>query len=63
MRETIDFKIGTDGEVQMTYRGQVGKSCHGATQEIEQLLGVVQNKENTTDYYKDPPSKKVFETL
>ena len=63
MKEQIKVTISPKGEVKMEYKGQTGKSCIDATQEIEVALGKVDEKsrEKTADYYKPDPERKVFE--
>ncbi|MEM6835435.1 MAG: DUF2997 domain-containing protein [Cyanobacteria bacterium P01_C01_bin.120] len=49
--ETLEFIIYPDGRVKEMVTGVVGKSCEEITHRIEQQLGNVVSRENTSDYY------------
>ena len=49
--ETLEFIIYPDGRVKETVTGIVGSSCQEVTEAIEQQLGVVVNRQQTSDYY------------
>lgn len=49
--ETLEFIIYPDGRVKETVTGIVGSSCQEVTEAIEQQLGVVIDRKQTSDYY------------
>ncbi|MBE9047494.1 DUF2997 domain-containing protein [Pleurocapsales cyanobacterium LEGE 10410] len=49
--ETLEFIIYPDGRVKETVTGIVGSSCQEVTAAIEEQLGVVVKREQTSDYY------------
>tara|TARA_B100001250_G_scaffold205631_1_gene176508 strand:- start:160 stop:363 length:204 start_codon:yes stop_codon:yes gene_type:complete len=51
MKETIKFTIAQDGTVTEEILGVYGDACEQLTSDIEESLGTVYFKENTSDYY------------
>lgn len=51
MKETIRFTIKQDGTVLETVEGVYGAHCENLTSEVEDSLGVVYFKEETSDRY------------
>ena len=49
--ETLEFIIYPDGRVKETVTGIVGSSCQEVTAAIEQQLGVVIDRQQTSDAY------------
>lgn len=49
--ETLEFIIYPDGRVKEMVTGVVGRSCEEVTHKIEEQLGNVVSRENTSDYY------------
>ena len=49
--ETLEFIIYPDGRVKETVTGIVGSSCQEVTAAIEEQLGVVVDRKQTSDYY------------
>ena len=49
--ETLEFIIYPDGRVKETVTGIVGSSCQEVTAAIEQQLGVVIDRKQTSDFY------------
>ena len=49
--ETLEFIIYPDGRVEETVTGIVGSSCQEVTAAIEQELGVVIDRQQTSDIY------------
>jgi hypothetical protein len=47
----IEFTIADDGKVSFEVKGLKGKRCLEVTKEIEQALGIVVNREHTSEYY------------
>lgn len=51
VKQEIEFTINPDGSVGITVKGAKGKSCTELTKEIEEALGIVKNREYTSEYY------------
>ena len=49
--ETLEFIIYPDGRVKETVTGIVGASCQEVTAAIEEQLGIVVARSQTSDYY------------
>ncbi|MEB3314259.1 MAG: DUF2997 domain-containing protein [Cyanobacteriota bacterium] len=49
--ETLEFIIYPDGRVQETVTGIVGQSCAEVTAAIEAQLGLVLDRQQSSDYY------------
>ena len=49
--ETLEFIIYPDGRVQEKVTGIVGRSCAEVTAAIEAQLGLVQQKQSTSEYF------------
>ena len=58
MKETIRFTIRQDGTVLETVEGVYGDHCENLTSSVEESLGVVHFKEETSDRY---TTQKVLE--
>lgn len=52
--ETLEFVIYPDGRVKEMVTGVVGRSCEEVTRKIEEQLGKVVSRENTSDYFTQP---------
>lgn len=51
VKQEIEFSIKSDGSVDIAVKGAKGKSCTELTREIEEALGIVRNREYTSEYY------------
>ncbi|MBS7380637.1 MAG: DUF2997 domain-containing protein [Bradymonadales bacterium] len=51
VKQEIEFSIKPDGSVDIAVKGAKGKSCTELTREIEEALGIVRNREYTSEYY------------
>lgn len=51
VKQEIEFTINPDGSVGIAVKGAKGKSCTELTREIEEALGIVQNRTFTSEYY------------
>jgi hypothetical protein len=51
-REEIRVVIENDGSATVSVKNVAGKSCVGATEDLEVYLGKPQEKELTSEYYK-----------
>jgi hypothetical protein len=49
----IIFTIDPDGNITITVEGAKGKDCTALTAELEEALGVVLDREFTTEYYEE----------
>ena len=50
----IAFQIGPDGTVTFEVKGVKGADCLDLTREIEEELGVVIQRDKTSEYYEAP---------
>jgi hypothetical protein len=50
----IAFSIAPDGTVTFEVKGVKGPDCLELTKEIEEELGVVVSRQNTSEYYEAP---------
>ena len=50
-QRTLRFKIFQDGRVEETVEGFTGNSCNDATKNLEEALGEVTVKNNTSDAF------------
>lgn len=57
-QKEIEIIIAPDGDVQIEGHGLVGPECLSLTVDLEQALGVVQNRQLTPDYRRRPPLVK-----
>lgn len=53
VKTEILFTIDDIGNITITVEGVKGKDCEKITREIEQALGVVVNRQHTTEYYQE----------
>lgn len=51
VRTEIDIEITPDGEVVLKVRGAAGDQCLELTRALEQELGIVVDREMTSEYY------------
>ena len=51
MRQEIDIQITPDGEGKLTVRGVAGAECLELTQALEAELGIVVERERTSEFY------------
>ena len=51
VRQEIDIQIMPDGEVKLTVRGAAGEACLELTQKLEEELGVVVDRQKTSEFY------------
>jgi hypothetical protein len=54
MSEEIEIIIEASGKTSFKVKGVPGKKCVSLTQEIETLLGSLQNRKLTSDYFRVP---------
>ena len=47
----FDITIDADGQVHAQARGFKGKACHDAVRLMEQIVGVVKEKQHTAELY------------
>jgi len=51
VKQEMTVTIGPDGSVQIAVNGVKGKSCVDFTKWLEEELGVIVNRTNTSEYY------------
>lgn len=51
VRHEIDIEITPDGEVKLQVRGVAGAECLELTRKLEEELGLVVEREKTSEYY------------
>lgn len=51
VKQEIEFTINPDGSVGIEVKGAKGASCTELTREIEEALGIVTNRNYTSEYY------------
>lgn len=49
----IIFTIDNDGNITLTVEGAKGRDCTKITQDLEEALGVVIDREYTSEYYEE----------
>lgn len=54
VRQEIDIQITPDGEVKLTVRGAPGGECLELTRALEEELGIVVEREKTSEFYQQP---------
>ncbi|WP_018527185.1 DUF2997 domain-containing protein [Alkalispirochaeta alkalica] len=52
-RHELEIVIDKDGEVSIKVEGVNGSRCVQLTKDIEEELGIVVDREKTSEYYKD----------
>ncbi len=55
-KEEIEITINENGEVELHVQGVPGSDCMKLTADLEEALGVVLNREKTSEYYQTPAS-------
>lgn len=50
-RREIQFSIDDEGNVSIEVKGVAGGDCERITREIEEALGIVTNRERTSEFY------------
>jgi hypothetical protein len=58
-RKDIFFTIDDDGEVKIEVKGLPGADCLELTKSIEEALGIVSDRQHTSEYYQQEESEKV----
>lgn len=58
-REEIEITITPEGKVVARTRGMKGQSCLAAAELLQQLIGPVESKELTSEYYEAQTSVQV----
>ena len=52
--QELEITIDREGRVQVAVRGVHGDGCLGITKNIENAVGVVEEREYTAEYYEQP---------
>ena len=50
-KKTVSFTIDENGEVKIEVKGAPGEDCMKLTKEIEEALGLVEERSMTSEYY------------
>ena len=50
VKRELNISIGPDGGIQIEVKGVQGKSCLDLTKDLEEALGVVTDREHTSEY-------------
>jgi hypothetical protein len=58
-RKDIFFTIDENGEVKIEVKGAPGADCMALTKEIEEALGIVSDRQHTSEYYQQEESQKI----
>lgn len=53
-KQEIEISISPDGIVELKVSGMGGKGCLEATKDLEEALGILQQREMTSEYYQEP---------
>ncbi|MBN2735383.1 MAG: DUF2997 domain-containing protein [Spirochaetales bacterium] len=53
-KEEIEITIGKNGEVNLHVTGIAGPDCMKLTEELEEALGIIQEKTKTNEFYQTP---------
>lgn len=51
VKQELEITITPDGEVKIEVKGVKGSSCVDLTKDIEEALGTVKARENTSEFY------------
>ncbi len=54
--QELEITIDKEGRVQVAVRGVKGEGCLGLTKNIENVVGTVEEREYTAEYYEQPVS-------
>jgi hypothetical protein len=52
--QELEITIDKEGRVQVAVRGVKGEGCLGLTKNIENAVGMVEEREHTAEYYDQP---------
>lgn len=58
MKQELEITITPDGEVKIEVKGVKGSSCVDLTKDIEEALGVVTDREHTSEYYQQETDQR-----
>jgi len=58
VKQELEISITPEGEVKIEVKGVKGADCLEVTKDIEEALGVVKNREHTSEYYQQPVEEK-----
>ena len=57
-KNEIDITINEDGSVELSVNGAKGKDCLDLTKFLEDELGIVTQRTNTSEYYQEAVTHK-----
>jgi hypothetical protein len=58
-RKDIFFTINDDGEVSIQVKGAPGGDCLELTKAIEEALGIVSDRQHTSEFYQQEESETI----
>ena len=58
VKQELEISITPEGEVKIEVKGIKGSSCVDATKEIEEALGVVKDREHTSEFYQQEQAQE-----
>lgn len=51
VKQELQFRIGSDGTIKLEVKGVKGQKCLELTKELEKELGLLVQREKTSEYY------------
>lgn len=57
-KQELEITIDDEGNVQIKVIGAAGPSCLDLTKDIEAALGVVTDRQRTSDFYQQPQEQR-----
>jgi Protein of unknown function (DUF2997) len=61
--QELEITIDKEGRVQVAVRGVKGEGCQGLTKNIENAVGMVEEREYTAEYYEQPVNVSDYTTI
>jgi len=60
-RHDLEITISPTGEVEIAVKGVNGPQCVKITRDLEEALGLVSNREKTSEFYKEPEEQQTVQ--
>jgi hypothetical protein len=61
--QELEITIDKEGKVQVAVRGVHGEGCLAITNNIENAVGTVEEREYTAEYYEQPVTVRSYNTV
>jgi len=58
VKHELEISIGPDGTIEFEVKGVKGADCLELTRELEEALGVVKSRTNTSEFYQQAEEQK-----